>query len=119
MNPTREHLLGYLLGALEPAEQAEVERELTRDNELRDELSRLEDCIGRVGLADQPEHFAPPAGLAARTCEHVALEAQTLVRPAKAAFSSVADPAEVSASRRFTWVDLLTAAAVLVAGFAL
>src|SRR5262245_27694834 len=119
MNPTREHLLGYLLGALEPTEQAEVERELARDIELRDVLSGLEDCMGPAGLADQPEHFAPPAGLAARTCEYVALETQTLVRPAKTAFSSVADPAEVSTSRRFTWVDLLTAAAVCIAGFAL
>ena len=28
MSSTREHLLGYLLGALEPAEMAAVEREL-------------------------------------------------------------------------------------------
>jgi len=119
MNSTREHLLGYLLGALEPAEQAEVERELARDIELRDELARLEDCIGRIGLADEPEHYAPPAGLATRTCAYIVRESQALVRPVKAAFSSAADPAEVSTSRRFTWIDLLTAAAVLVAGFAL
>ncbi|MCI0358742.1 MAG: hypothetical protein L0211_09695 [Planctomycetaceae bacterium] len=124
MNPTREHLLGYLLGALEPAEQAEVERELARDMRLRDELERLEDCVGRIGLLDEPEHYSPPEGLATRACEYVACESQELVRPAQrprevAAFSSVADPAEVAGSRRLTWVDLLTAAAVLIAGFAL
>ena len=119
MNPTREHLLGYLLGALEPDERAEVERELSRDALLRDELRRLEDCVGRIGLADEPEHYSPPARLAARTCEYVELQSQNLVRPAKAPFSSVASPVEVLESRRFTWVDLLTAAAVLIAGFAL
>ena len=123
MNPTREHLLGYLLGALEPDERAEVERELARDTVLAGELRRLEDRIGRIGLGERPEHYAAPAGLAARTCELVALRsanlAANLVRPASAAFSSVAGPAEIVESRRFTWVDLLTAAAVLIAGFAL
>ncbi len=119
MNSTREDLLGYLLGALEPDERAEVERELARDTVLAGELRRLEDRIGRIGLADRPEHDAPPAGLAARTCEFVALQAANLVQPAKTAFSSVASPAEIVESRRFTWVDLLTAAAVLIAGFAI
>lgn len=117
MNPTREHLLGYLLGALDPAERDEVERELERDPVLRDELRRLEDCVGRIGLADRPEHYSPPAGLAARTCQYVTLETQPLLRPARPAFSPA--PAEYLEPRRFTWVDMLTAAAVLIAGFAL
>jgi hypothetical protein len=117
MNPTREHLLGYLLGALDPDERAEVERELARELALRDELHRLEDCIGRIGLADEPDHFSPPAGLATRTCQFVVVHSRTLVQTAQPAFSSA--PAEYLESRRFTWIDLLTAAAVLVAGFAL
>jgi len=117
MNPTREHLLGYLLGALERTDREQVERELEHDANLRDELRRLQDCVGRIGLADEPDQYSPPAGLAARACRYVALESETLVRPAKPAFSSA--PADYLESRSFTWVDLLTAAAVLVAGFAL
>ena len=37
----REDLLGYLLDALEPSEQEQVERELQRSPQLRDELQRL------------------------------------------------------------------------------
>jgi hypothetical protein len=118
MNSTREHLLGYVLGALDPSERAEVERELAHDAGLRGDLLRLQDCIGRIGLSDEPEHFEAPLGLAARTCEWVAVEADAaLVR--RSSFSLVAAPVEMIETRRFTWVDLLTAAAVLVAGFAL
>lgn len=117
MNPTREHLLGYVLGALEAPEREAVERELSRDPALASELRRLEDSLGRIGLTEAPDHFQPPVGLAERTCELV--QSVTLVRPAKAAFSSTSSPAEIIDSRRFTWVDLLTAAAVLIAGFAL
>jgi hypothetical protein len=117
MNPTREHLLGYLLGALDRSERDEVERELARDPALRGELDRLADCVGRIGLADEPEYFSPPSGLAVRTCEYVAAKTQVHIQPARPAFSS--RPAEYVEPRHYSWVDLLTAAAVLIAGFAI
>ena len=40
--PMREHLLGYLLGALDGAEHDEVKRELERNPQLRRELQQLE-----------------------------------------------------------------------------
>ena len=42
MISSREHLLGYLLGALEPAEMTRVERELEHDPQLRKELAAIE-----------------------------------------------------------------------------
>jgi hypothetical protein len=122
MSATREHLLGYLLGALDAAEHDAVERELAANPQLAEELARLSQTVGRWGLTDEPEMFDSPAGLAARTCHFVAREARPQVElagseHARAAFSlpSASDYAE---SRRFTWADLLVAAAVLVAGFA-
>jgi hypothetical protein len=63
-------LLGYLLGALEDHEHEQVERQLEHDPELRAELNRVEARLERLGPADQ--HFEPPVGLAARTCQAVA-----------------------------------------------
>lgn len=113
----REHLLDYVLGALDAAEEESLERELETNAQLAAQLDRLKDKVGRFGLADEPEVFDPPAGLAARTCNFVALEANQLPQPARAAFS--APPAEHTGRYRFTWADLLVAASVLVAAFAL
>ena len=44
-SPSREELLGYLLGALAPAEQEQVEAELAKNAELRAEMARLEACL--------------------------------------------------------------------------
>lgn len=64
----REQLLGYLLGALEPQEQAQVAKRLLDDAELRRELEIL-----RRGLEPlDDEHPEPPRGLAAKTCSYVA-----------------------------------------------
>jgi hypothetical protein len=123
MSPTREHLLGYLLGALDEAEHAAVERELAANPQLAEELARLSQNVGRWGLTDEPEIFDAPAGLAGRTCHFVALESRQPeelrgAQRARAAFS-LPPASDYSESRRFTWADLLVAAAVLIAGFAL
>jgi hypothetical protein len=117
-SPTREHLLGYVLGALDPAERAAVERDLAADPQLAADLRRLEARIGRLGLAEAPEMFDPPPGLAARTCHFVALKSNSLVQTARPVFST--PPAgEFVEGRRYTWADLVVVASVLVAGFAL
>ena len=91
---SREHLLGYLLGALEPTEQEQVEAELDLDPALRAELDRLAGCVGSLGLTDQPLQFDPPAGLAVRTCRYVA--AQT--RPAAASAAPLRRASQRSAA---------------------
>lgn len=111
---SREHLLGYLLGALERAEEEQVQAELDHNPTLRDEMCRLQACLGRLGLEEGPELVDPPADLAARTCRLVALEAAKL----RVASRSRVRP-EPPAARRFTWSDLIVAAAVLVAAASL
>jgi len=114
-SPSREHLLGYLLGALERTEHEQVELELDQDPMLRAELQRLERCVIRLGLEDQPRSFDPPMGLAARTCEYVSLQS----RPAVERRSVLSPAGHSEARRRFTWSDLVVAAAVLVAAASL
>lgn len=117
-SPTREHLLGYVLGALDPAERAATERDLADDPELLADLRRLEARIGRIGMADEPEMYDPPPGLAARTCHFVSLKAEQLVSPARPVFSTP-PVGELVTSRRYSWADFVVVASVLVAGFAL
>jgi hypothetical protein len=114
-SPSREHLLGYLLQALAPHEQEQVEAEIEHNPALAVELRRLESALGRVGLQDPPERIDPPLGLARRTCRLVAEHAAGgLVTPA-----SVLAPQAAPRERRFTWYDLVTVAAVLIAALSL
>ena len=113
-SPSREHLLGYLLGALERTEHEQVEAEIEANPALRAELSRLEACLGRVGLDEEPEHFDPPAGLAQRACRLVAERRKEYVVTRQSWTVATAE-----SQRGMTWVNLLTVASVLVAGAAL
>jgi hypothetical protein len=114
-SPSREHLLGYLLGALERTEHEQVEAELETNPALRAEMQRLEVCIGRVGLDEAPAHFDPPVDLAVRTCRLVANRREQAVVVTRQSWT-VATPAGQSS---MTWVNLLTVASVLVAGAAI
>src|SRR5687767_2650385 len=87
---TREDLLGYLLGALDRAEHERVAQELTQNPQLSDELARLQTCLDRVGLSEQPAYFEPPAGLALRTCQKVAVYQSPQVELARPAFAPAA-----------------------------
>lgn len=62
-------LLGYLLGALEPDEHAAVEQALSRDEQARRDLQLLRRSL--EPLAADAEPYAPPAGLALKTCQLV------------------------------------------------
>ena len=66
----REQLLGYLLGALEPAEQQAVESCLEQDPELRRELEALREKLLPLADIDDGEPEPPPC-LASRTCRFV------------------------------------------------
>lgn len=73
----REHLLGYLLGALEPAEQEEVDARLADDAGLQYDLGRIREKLEVLGDDDDRRPIGPPCGLAARTCNYVAARAAT------------------------------------------
>lgn len=72
----RENLIGYVLNALEPTEQAEIEAQLGRDPQLKRELELLSRSLEPLSW-DQGMHAAP-VGLASRCCDFVA--EQTKVR---------------------------------------
>jgi hypothetical protein len=98
----RDHLIGYLLGALEPSEHEQVEVQLGRDPHLRRELDLISRCL--EPLAADKEHIDPPAGLADRTCEFVAAQAQVRLAPAGGFLRS-----------RWTLADLVVAAGIFFA----
>jgi len=110
---TREHLLGYLLGALSPGEHEQVEAELNQNPKLREEMQRLEACVKHVGLADEPDEWDPPVGLAERTCQFVAAATRQV------ALSAGRMAGYEVEQQRFTWSDLVTVAAVVVAAASL
>lgn len=66
MTKTREHWLGYLMGALDENEQASVERQIAQDPRAADELDQLRTHLNL--LSDGLDEAAPPVGLATRTC---------------------------------------------------
>ena len=75
--PTRNQLLGYLLGALEEDEQTLVEQELQGNARLRRELALLSKALAPL---DATWHdYPPPPNLAADTCRFVETQ---LLRPA-------------------------------------
>jgi hypothetical protein len=76
--PNCEQLLGYLLGALDSKECREVERAIAGSPEVAAEFEKLRSSLGTVGLLDEPESVDPPLCLAARTCEFVEMQIETL-----------------------------------------
>src|SRR5256885_16188184 len=107
---SREHLLGFLLEALAPDEQEQVEAELNQNPRLRDELQCLESRLRPLGMCDRPPSIDPPPALAARTCDFVAAHSAALVTPAGALALHGSER-----ERRLTWSDFVTMAAVIVA----
>lgn len=124
----REHLLGYMLGALDADEQELVEQRLEADPELRRLLSQLE---GRLGALDAlKETHEPPADLASRTCDWITsqLPAGSESRPHFAGVDShradaphaqykvsLPTPIDPPIGRRISLADFLVAASILLA----
>jgi hypothetical protein len=75
----RDHLVGYLLDALEPDEQEFVEQRLAADPQLRKELELLH--RGLDPLRADRGAFEPPSGLRERTCRYVVERMTTLSMP--------------------------------------
>jgi anti-sigma-K factor RskA len=70
----REELLGYLLDAVDFEQQEAIEERLADASEVREELARLSSSLAPLDATWQ--ETAPPARLAARTCEWVADEVE-------------------------------------------
>ena len=70
----QENLIGYLLGALDGPEHDAVQRELDADPRLKQELLDLEAKL--APLEQGRWQFDPPPGLATRTCQLIAAEAE-------------------------------------------
>jgi hypothetical protein len=115
-SPSHEHLLGYVLGALEPWEHEQLEGELARNPQLADQAALLAArlrpleacrCVG-----------PPPEGLASRACNYVFEKApsQERVSPARQGLA-----AQMSAeygegeAHRWTLADLVVAAGIFIA----
>ena len=72
----REQLLGYALGSLDDSEALEIERRLSTEPALRQELENVQRSL--EPLADAYVEHDPPPGLAAQACAYVAAEAERL-----------------------------------------
>jgi len=104
----REHLLGYLLGALEDDQHDEVSQRLQHDLQLRTQLRRLENRLETLGPPDDFEE--PPVGLAERTCQAIAGHNVNWVPLPR-------ESASAPSAGRWGWsiADVTVAAAVFVA----
>lgn len=124
MSSTREHLLGYLLGALEPAEMAQVDRELNDDPRLRKELAAIEAAMAPLGFPEREDDASqsePPTGLAARACEFVEDSKADLVSrpmPAKVVAAAMSDSIPTG-KQRLRWADVIMTGSVCLAAVSL
>ena len=120
----QEQLLGYLIGALDDSERRRVEWRLQTDPQWQAELAAVRESLQPLRLAQRT--YAPPAGLASRTCQKVALLAAPAVEPIAQAWAYQhrapwrarrMSPAVVppSSTASWSWVDLTVAASILVA----
>jgi|GEM_PF-719107 hypothetical protein len=67
--PARDHLLGYVLGTLEPNEVESIEHQLAIDPVLQNEVLAMEQRI--APLHSTRISHEPPTGLGQRTCEFI------------------------------------------------
>jgi hypothetical protein len=113
-----ETLLGYLVGALDEDQHAEVERQLATDADARRRLAVLRK--GLVPLEEARGEFEPPAGLAARTCRFVFEQADAQEEPAVVGGGRpVVRMHEVALSGgtegSFRWQDMAMAVGIVIA----
>ena len=118
----RERLLGYLLEALEDSERESVEEELKHDPDLQEQLSEFRQTL-RPLWSDKSD-FAPPPGLAARTCRLVAAHSESADRPIGEELKKSRPRQRVAAramtaatglsgdAARFNWLDLSVATGI-------
>ncbi len=116
----RGELLGYLLGALDADDERALAEQLAGDARLRRKLVRVRASLQR--LAPARKRFRPPKGLAARTCQLVALFARPNpqadappMEPRRRAERMSASNVPPSSAATWSWTDLAAAIVVLFA----
>jgi hypothetical protein len=70
-NPSKEDLLGYVLGALDADQQQQVQRSIDQDSQIEDQLIEIKASLAPLELLDSGSGSQP--GLARRTCEMLAV----------------------------------------------
>lgn len=118
----REQLLGYLVGALEDSERREIDERLEQDLVLREELAEVEELVQPLRSARR--RYAPPSGLAARTCRLIDLFSSPTPKERTAAAKRpsrprarrmTSDTVPPTAAASWNWADVFVASCVAVA----
>lgn len=110
----RQQLLGYLLGALESAEEDRVEEQLQQDPALCEQLEELDASL--EPLRQQRSPYPAPKGLAQRTCQFVEREIeQSQVGLASAAGVVPETSSTGDRTRHWSLADMVTAGGVMTA----
>ena len=119
-SPSHEHLLGYVLGALEPLEHEQLERELAKDPRLAHQAELLAARLQPLEAGREIE--PPPEGLAARCCSMIFDQMpaeQPTVSPARrgVAAAMAADYRPEVSDRGSSWsfADMAIAAGIFLA----
>ncbi len=116
----QEQLLGYLLDALEDDERRQIQDDLSKDPQLRQQLETLRVVLAPMELSREP--IDPPRGLAHRTCGYVAAQ---IAAPKPRRDSRPTPTARLHAMRpdarldgaasQFSWLDVMAVAGILMA----
>jgi hypothetical protein len=108
----QEQLLGYLLGALEPAEHEAIERQLNERRELQLDLEKLRCCLDPLHC--DAGHVDPPPALASRTCAIVARQAAPPPTRVLRPVSTITAGAGGGFGARWSLMDLAVAAGIII-----
>ena len=119
-SPSHEHLLGYVLGALEPLEHEQLERELAKDPRLAHQAELLAARLQPLEAGRETEQ--PPEGLAARCCSMIFDQMpaeQPMVSPARRGVAAAMDadyrPEVSGRGSNWSFADMAIAAGIFLA----
>lgn len=107
--PTQEDLLGYLLGALDADEQAQLQQKIDSDPQLDERLLEVKSTIAPLELLSEQTGVRP--GLARRTCEMVASHTHADDIKTAPKLTESVSPASLHRWSSWSLTDLLVAAA--------
>jgi hypothetical protein len=112
--PTREDLLGFILGALDTSEHQQVADCLDRHPELRLEIEQIQAALAPLETCRDSGDY--PAGLARRTCEVIARKTRDIHCPSHATVARAAcsAPRPATSAKRFSRRSQVVQSALMV-----